>query len=41
MMAILQDMKILENPHIIIIKGTIFEAVKLWIVNFKFMKKAL
>ena len=29
-------MKILENPHIIIIKGTIFEAVKLWIVLFNY-----
>ena len=32
MMAILQDMKTHENLHIIIIKGTIFDALKLWIV---------
>ena len=38
MMAILQDMKTHENLHIIIIKGTIFDALKLWIVIAKYVK---
>ncbi|MBQ5439538.1 MAG: dockerin type I repeat-containing protein, partial [Clostridia bacterium] len=36
MMAILQDMKTHENLHIIIIKGTIFDALKLWIVRLQY-----